>query len=181
MRVSNKSEHRETGQRSSSNDRRPFKSHRLKSFSNQRLPVNTATVFLQLSNHPLPRQRFRGPISPSSQPTFAPCCDVGTHNASGNSAEFIRSFHAALPLFTTACQLDHSPLNNLFDSLQNRRLIKRRPTSIRLSDIAGCIQPRCAQEKSVVSFQKLDHVCIQVCLRRRVFFVKKLEIVKLLK
>lgn len=116
MRVSNKSEHRETGQRSSSNDRRPFKSHRLKSFSNQRLPVNTATVFLQLSNHllpPLSRHLSNDSVVVRSLPQANQTSrrslfthgDVGTHNAraSGNSAEFIRSLHAALPLFTTAC------------------------------------------------------------------------------
>ena len=71
MRVSSKSEDRETGQRSSSNDRRPFKSHRLKSFSTNGSSKHRhgfSSTFQPLAPSPLsPSARFRGSISPSSQ------------------------------------------------------------------------------------------------------------------
>lgn len=156
--MSSKSEHRETGQRSSSNDRRPFKSHRLKSFSTNGSSKHRhgfSSTFPPL----LPLLLFEGTPTPQPSPKtslslcspgdggFFLALDVGTHNerASGNSAGFIRSLHAALTLFSTGGQSGHSLLNNLFDWLQNSRLIKRRLPLIRLSD-DWSHDRRCLQE-----------------------------------
>lgn len=95
-------------------------------------PVNTATVFLQLFKHPLPR------IVPFPLSSFLACSPPhtrpGTHNASSNPAEFIlgRYSRCSPTIFNYVrgvVRVFHAP-NNLFDSLACRKtvggVIKRR-------------------------------------------------------
>jgi len=114
----------------SANDRRPFKSRRLKSFSTRgsgkhrhgfsstfQTPAAAAAAAAAATRAHRPGASFS--FSRALSPARASARNV---RASGNPAEFIRSLLATLPLFSAALPGVPYPPNNLFDSLrQNSR------------------------------------------------------------